>query len=726
VSQDRLSARLLVTFRGELDEQLIVMNGDLLALESVPTDVERLRSLFRVVHTLKGAARAAGVPSVERACHSVESLLAAARDGKTRLGAAEFRSLFATADALGAEGVRLRVALGVETAAAPTEFFAGAERPTIERSRSETPPDTPVARGELNDGQIRIETEKLRALVAPSGQILALADRVGQRADEIQSFAGAVGDLATDWKLAARALRVALDRQGNPGALVHAVGAIDDRIRHMARDSARIASDVMADAQSLGRATGELVHHTRRLRMRPFSDACEALPRAVRDLAMASGKEARVEIVGGEVQADRLVLDAVREAILHLVRNAVDHGIEPPTIRDRLGKRRSGTVTVSAMLAGSRLVITVADDGAGLDTRAVRDQLARRDIQAPDDDHELARMLFGGGLSTRSEATAISGRGVGLELVRAAADRIHGNVGVTWVADRGTSFTIECPPTLASIRVILASLGAQTVAIPTGNVERLIRVRPGDIRRAEGRELLPTPDGAVPLVALARVLPPLTERPMAESASVVIMRAGNRRVAVVVDELLAEQEITVRPVDGVRERLAVSGAAILGSGRVALVLDPLTIIDLVFALSGSGLTTVTRGPDAPAKRRVLVVDDSITTRTLEQSVLEAAGHDVRTAVDGADAWRMLQEGEYDLIVTDIEMPRMDGFALCEAIRASKRLHALPVVLVTALESAAHRARGLELGADAYIGKSSFDQQSLLETVDQLLGESVAR
>jgi two-component system chemotaxis sensor kinase CheA len=443
----------------------------------------------------------------------------------------------------------------------------------------------------------------------------------------------------------------------------------------------------------------------------------------VRDLAITAGKELEIEVLGGDVEVDRAVLDGLREALLQLVRNAADHGIEPPAKRERAGKPRRGKVTVAAALKGDRFTVTVSDDGAGLDVPAVRAQIERRGLPVPDDERELARTLFEGGMSTRDEVTAISGRGVGLDIVRAAVARLRGTVGVEWCETVGTTFTIECPPALATIRALLAAVGPQIVAVPMTNVERLLRVRPEEIKHAEGRDVITTAEVLVPLVALARLLPPLVERPATGALAVILLRAGDRRLAVAVDELVAEQEVVLRPVGRGREPLPhVSGAAILGTGRVALVLNPVTLVGAGLSLgAGPGLTVAGAQPAGPAKHRILVVDDSITTRTLERSILEAAGYDVRTAVDGADGWRVLQEHGCDLVVADVEMPRMDGFALCEAIRGSKRLQTLPVVLVTALESPEHRARGLEVGADAYIGKSSFDQQNLLETINQLLG-----
>ncbi len=725
MNKDQLTARLLTTFIAELEEQVRTMNADLLALEAEPTNAERLKSLFRVAHTLKGAARAASVPPVEHACHALETLLAQARDGKLTLGPEEFALLFAAADALGDAGKRLKAGgdLTGSPLAALRDRLHRREPATGQASSPSASAPSPPPAAERGDGQVRVEAEKLDALLAATGQLLVTGGRVASRPAELQALHDVAARSATEWSRTGRRLRLALERSATPSPLIQAVNGMEDSLRHVLQETGRLAASAADDARALAQATDEVAGQVRRLRMRPFAEACEALPRAVRDLATAAGKELEIEVLGGEVEVDRAVLDGLREALLQLVRNAADHGIEPPAARERAGKPRRGKVTVTAALKGDRVTVAVSDDGTGLNVAAIRAQLERRGLSVPGDERELARTLFEGGLSTRGEVTAISGRGVGLDIVRAAVERIRGSVAVVWTAGRGTTFTLECPPTLATIRALLVAVGPQILAVPTTHVERLLRVRPEEIKHAEGRDVIATPEAPVPLVALARLLPPLVERPVAGPLPVILLRAGARRLAVVVDELVAEQEVVLRPVGrGDHPLPHISGAAILGTGRVALVLNPVTIVGAGLGLgAGPGLTGAETKPAGPAKRRILVVDDSITTRTLEQSILEAAGYDVRTAVDGTDGWKVLQEHGSDLVVADIEMPRMDGFGLCEAIRGSKRFKALPVVLVTALETPEHQARGLEVGADAYIGKSSFDQQNLLDTISQLLG-----
>jgi two-component system chemotaxis sensor kinase CheA len=448
----------------------------------------------------------------------------------------------------------------------------------------------------------------------------------------------------------------------------------------------------------------------------------------VRDLAEASAKEVVFTLDGRDVEADRVVLDGLREALHQLIRNAVDHGIEPPEQRLAAGKDRSGTVRVAAELRGDRLLVTVADDGAGLDAEAIRAALMQRGVTPPETLSDLADALFEARVSTRSEATTVSGRGVGLDIVRAACARMGGRVAVTWDEGRGTSFHLDCPVSLASLRALLVSVASHAIAIPLAAIERAVRVDPRDLTVLEGRTMLETKEGPVPVIPLGRLLAPIGERPpTSDVVSLVLLRDGPRRLAVAVDELLEVRNLGIRPLPAAAGELPyVRGAALLETGGVALVVDPVTLVAAGLGPdAGTGVELAEPRSATPAKPRVLVVDDSITTRSLERSILEAAGYDVLTAVDGSDGWRVLQEQGCDLVVADIEMPRMDGFALCEAIRASRRLAELPIVLVTALERPEDRARGLEVGADAYIGKSSFDQENLLETIGQLLGEGRA-
>ncbi|CAN5736063.1 response regulator [soil metagenome] len=724
MSHDDLTARLRATFLQELEEQIRELNDGLLALEQVPGDEETIRTMFRSAHTIKGAARVVGVPVVEEACHALESVFAGIREGLVSLDGAHFSLLFAVVDALSEAGARLRRndALEGGTLAALLPHLnamvpsAGAPRPDAAGSPVQVEAGA-EARATPSPGNVEVEPRETEPVV----QTQARAERRTTPSQDRAAGSGAGVESGTSRGDGSRAddglVRVRADRLdmllSAVGELIVATGRVADRAAEQDEDTRRLRA-----------ATSTVADVVRHLRLRPFADVCEALPRAARDIAASQGKEIELELTGQDVEADRLVVDALREPLLHLVRNAVDHGIEMPDERERNGKTRTGRVRVGAELSGGRMVVKVEDDGAGVDANAVAEAMRARGLPVPRNAGELAQVLMGGGISSRREATTISGRGVGLDLVRAAVERIGGTVDIGWRRGGGTRFTLECPPTPATIRALLFRLGQYTFALPSTHVERLRRITPDQIRQAEGRSVLTTRRGPLSVHMLASLLgPPLESRPIEGSATLIIVVAGGRRAGLIVDEALAEEEIVVRPLD-VDDGVVpyASGAAILPTGRVALVLGAGALLSGSVRAGTAIAPTFAAQREAP-RRRILVADDSITTRTLEQSVLEAAGYDVTTAVNGEDAWNALDREGADMLVADVEMPRMDGFTLCRRVRASQRFSTLPIVLVTGLSSDQDRARGLEAGADAYIVKSGFDQATLLKTVQQLIGDS---
>jgi len=695
-------------FVEELEDQVTEANRHLLALERAPDDGEELRSLFRVMHTLKGAARAANVPDLERLCHRLEAMLASARDAGRPLDRAELAALFEGVDRLTEAGARLRAELAPPAA---TSHDASVEA-ELDLPRTDAPRETGI-----RVGQDRVDT-----LFTASNRLLILAANMAETPEQIEHLLEEATSASSTWHRIKRALPAPL-REGDP-SLVRDIAALEDALNLLRRNSSALLGASMRIARDVDRVAEDVTLGVRALRMRPFADAVSDLPRVVRDVATETAKQVRVEIEGESVQADRAVLAQIHDALLHLVRNAVDHGIETPPARRAHGKNPEGLVRISAALIGDRIVVTVSDDGAGLDIPSIRRRLEERGVDAPADDRALARQLFFGGLSTRETATAISGRGVGLDAVRAAADRIRGGVDVEWTAGQGTTFTIEAPLTLATVRVVLARVGGVSVAIPSAFITRLLRIRREDLLVVDGRLAVATDGAPAFVVAVAAILgPPLVDRPPEHAVPLVLVRAGERRVALRVDELLEETEVVARPIRA-HGRVAVphiSGAAMLASGDITLVLNVTAVTATALGIGGEAPSVVESAEPEAQRHRVLVVDDSITTRTLEASLLEAAGYDVITAVDGADGWRILQERGADLVVSDVEMPRMDGLQLTEAMRASPRFRETPVILITALESEEHRSRGLEVGADAYLGKSSFEQEGLLNTVRELIG-----
>ena len=734
MTKPSLAARLLDAFLADLEEQLGTLNRALLSLELDAKNADALKSVFRVMHTLKGAAHATDQPLVERVCHRLETVLAVARDGGAKLGPDQFALMFSAADALAdtarrlGEGIPIddatpigRLATSLEGAApdapvgspAPIAQSTAPLDPTIASSADSVSASAPAVSA-AGESAVRVSAEKLDALLSQVGQLLATRTRIAEHATTATALDHSISRAHADVRrlLGEHIITMSADAE-------RILRDLELRLRSAAVEATAVVTHALEDGRALAETGDALADSVRRARMLPFGSACETLPRLVRDVSAATGKSAHLTIAGSEVEADRPVLDALKDSLLHLVRNAVDHGVEEPAKRAGAGKPASATISIRAALHGERLTVTLSDDGTGLDIEAIRRKLRERGLPVPEADADVARMLFHAGFSTRDVTTTISGRGVGLDAVEAAMSRVRGTVAVSWVPGQGTTFTLQCPLTLAAIRAVLVRIGTQVLAIPTSNVEQLVRIRRTDVRRTEGREVILTGAEPISLVALATILgPPFVPGKMSDIFPALIVSAGDRRVALLVDAVETEQELVVRPIARGRSAMAhVSGGALQGSGELVLVLNPVSVVQ-----EALGARYGTLAAPASARRwRVLVADDSITTRALEQSVLEAAGFEVTTAVDGADAWRQLEKSDIDLLVSDIEMPNMDGLALTRAVRTSDRLANLPVVLVTSLDTPEARERGLAAGADAYVGKSSAGQAGLLATVRGLLG-----
>jgi two-component system chemotaxis sensor kinase CheA len=746
MDKEQLVQRLMTIFLGELEEHAHALNRDLLALEKGPDGearAELCKTLFRTAHSLKGAARSVTVAPVEAACHRLEAIIADVRDHDRTPDPALFQLLFKTVDAIEDAGRRLREKRPLD------DGPLGALLPRLEAAsrngsgsqvsggnghggngHGATTIAAPAPRPEAPPGEarVRIPATKLDALLASLGELLVARRRLDPRGDELEALLQSLTRWRAEWRQIERPLRKALAQAEStgtlPGRIARAVGQVPDHVHRLERTVESLVAGCAADRRALDHALNPLEDEVRRVRMLPFAEACEGLERAARDLARDAGKEVDVIVAGADIQLDRSILEALRDPLLHLVRNAVDHGIEPPAARVAAGKPGRGRVLIEAALHADRVRVTVADDGRGLDLDTIRATAGRRHLGGRDelDEKEAARLIFAPGFSTTRLVTEVSGRGVGLDIVKSRIEGLHGTVACNPDHHPGLAVVLEVPLTLTTIRAVLLAAGGQIYALPQNHVTALLRVGADDLRSIEGREVLPIGDAPAPVVRLARVLG-LAREPAAVGGKVpgLLVAAGERRAVLLVDELLAEQQVVVTHLGARLRRVRhFSGATLLPSGRIALILNGADLLRTALARApGPRLADQLAAP-IPDPKRLIVVDDSVTTRTLVKTILEAAGYAVQAAADGSEAWQLLQERGADLIVADVEMPRMDGIDLTATIRRSPRFRALPVILVTALDSEQDRRRGLEAGADAYLIKSAFDQKSLLETVSQLL------
>jgi two-component system chemotaxis sensor kinase CheA len=524
--------------------------------------------------------------------------------------------------------------------------------------------------------------------------------------------------------------------------LLDFIDASQERVRELSALADDLSRQYANDTMHMSLVVNELEDEIKRVRMLPLSTITGTFGRMVRDLAQGAGKEITLRIVGGETELDKRVLEQIKDPLIHLLRNAVDHGIDMPEERVALGKPRAGTITLKAEQVAKDVVISVSDDGAGLDLEAVRQSIAGRGGARQDGkdvrsltEADLVEAIFRAGISTSPIITDISGRGVGLDVVRRNVEALHGRIDVDWTsgAKGGTTFTLTLPLALTSSRGLLVRASDQVYVIPLNNVECIDSIRPQDIFPLQGHDTVRCGGHPLTLVRLSDILElsrvspsPRARQPGKEQILVVVVAAAERRMVFAVDELLGEQEIVMK---GLGKQLArvggVAGATVMGDGKVVLILNMADLIKL--AMRGerrSVLDTMVGMMPSKARhtqRHILVVDDSITTRTLEKNILQAAGYAVQLATDGQEALSAIASKVMpDLIVSDVAMPRMNGFELTRRIKENGRAAEVPVILVTSLDSPEDKARGIEVGADAYIVKGGFDQDKLLETIKQLI------
>ena len=730
MNKTALIESLMSTFVEEVADHVRSFNTDLLALESGQGDsANLLRSLFRTAHNLKGASRAVDVGLVESACHALEDVLARARDGSRTLDGGDFEILFATADAIQEAGDRLKekqslaasplaalmprltaAAGGTETRHVPVPLVSP---PPLRVEAAALPM---VDRRDADGDTLRVQASKLDTVLTRSGELLLAVRQAERRRDEWTTVEDGASGLAENFRLLQGLLAPDTDTEMRAAAQQVGVG-----IEKLKDDLERVLAAAASGGRGLVRTAGDLDACVRSLRMVPFTEAGQGLELAVRDLALAAGKEVVFKLLGHEVELDRAVAERLKDPLLHLVRNAVDHGIESPAERAAAGKPSAGVVTVSASLKGSQVEIAITDDGRGLDRQRIREEARARGMPESAEDRDLLALVFHPGLSTARALTAVSGRGVGLDVVKSQVNALHGTVGLESVAGAGTTFALTVPLTVTLIRALLVEAAGRTFAMATTQVMALRRLLPAEVRNVGGREMLAVTSGLLPLVSLAEALGlPAPRRDRGQGGFVVLVEAGTSRVAFVVDELCAEQDLVVT---GLGRRLRrvpnLAGCALMEDGGIALIVSAAELAESALRAPARRLLVAAPAPETP-RRRLLVADDSVTTRTLEKAILEEAGYEVRLAADGHQAWRILQDETIDLVVADVEMPGMDGFTLTDSVRHSAALRAIPVVLVTSLSTDKDRARGLEVGANAYLVKSGFDRSRLLEAVGQLL------
>jgi chemotaxis protein histidine kinase CheA len=713
-----------------------------------------LAALVRETHSLKGAARAVEQERIEHWAHAFEEVLGEARRAD-RVPTAEWiaaaQFVVAGVAELGdsAPDVSHFPKIPAGSTSVPRPPVAEPNGITLD-ARQASPKigadsgvehaagasvSTPATAQPAADS-VRVPVGKLDTLLAQAGELAVTHIRLAQRLSELRETRDSLYEARRDQRRG-RTLRAAIRRMPvarEVEALLLFSEQAEERSLILSRRIEELTSRLQQDVGQLALVSGSLETDILGIRLLPAATILNPLERVVRDLARTQGKEIRLLLTGRDIEVDRRILEQLRDPLLHMIRNAIDHGIETPEERQAGGKAREGTIGLSVAPRGGVVEIVIEDDGAGMDPEAMRLSAVRKGFLSEEsaralDDQAALDLIFRAGFSTKPTATEISGRGVGMDVVHEHLEHLGGLITIWSMPGLGTRFMIRVPITLATTRAILVEQSGQVFAIPSTLIERTARVQEQDIVSLEGRRAVAVEGRPVPLVELYEVLdlPPSAGRDAKGKGwrAYFVLRQDEGRVALAADQFIGEQEIVVKrlawPLHRVRN---VGGAAVLGSGQTIAILNPADLLKTALKTEGGRGRPATNeipvSASAPRQRRVLVVDDSLPTRTLERSILETAGYSTFAAGDGVEALKILRRETIDLVISDVEMPSLDGFALTAEIRREEKLRRIPVVLVTSLASPEHQERGMNAGADAYILKGKFEQGQLLDTVGRLI------
>jgi two-component system sensor histidine kinase and response regulator WspE len=743
-------------FQQEAETQTRVLSDGLLALERMPADPATLEACMRAAHSLKGAARIVELPRGVEIAHVMEDCFVSAQHGLLTLGAAHIDQLLQGVDlllkvahdsspALQAEidgfldGLQRLMTAATAPALPPVPLpspLPSAPSPSTPALATAASPEIAAAPAETlaapdGDRMLRVSANRLNHLLGLSGEALVEARWLKPFGESLLRVKRAQSEASRSLDL----LHDALIDQGLDTAAHHALNTL----RESLGTSHRLLGERLLELENFDRRhvnlTRALYDEALACRMRPFADRTTGYGRMVRDLARTLGKQARLQIVGGVTPVDRDILELLDAPLGHLLRNAVDHGIETPAARLAAGKPAEGVITLEARHSAGMLQIAISDDGAGIDLEAVRATVVQRHLASAEtsarlSDAELLEFLFLPGFSMRTAVTDVSGRGVGLDVVQNMVRQVRGTLKGMQTPGQGTRFVMQLPLSLSVIRSLLVEIDGEPFAFPLASVARALELPKDQVELLEGQQHFHFEGQQVGLVSARQVLEGAAMSAAGPSLSVVVIGSDTHRYGLVVDRFLGQRMLVVQPLDARLGKIKdIAAGALMENGDPVLVVD---VDDLVRSVekivSGGALDRIGRSDAQGAAQRrkhVLVVDDSLTVRELERKLLSSRGYRVSVAVDGMEGWNTLRGETFDLVVTDVDMPRMDGIELVSLIRRDAALKALPVLIVSYKDREEDRQRGLDAGADYYLAKGSFHDEALIHAVHDLIGEPLA-
>jgi two-component system sensor histidine kinase and response regulator WspE len=753
--EDLSDLSMLELFRMEVETQSTVLTEGLLGLEGDADSTPHLEELMRAAHSLKGAARIVGRQAAVRVAHAMEDCFVAAQEKKMIISGELIDTLLAGVDLLNRiaevsddtlvsweagqqneiEAFLVSLSSLADVVGRPSQVSVDPQRGSPELAPDVVPllaPESPPENTTKTVGPdrgLRVTADNLNSLMGLAGEALVASRWLDGFATDLLGLKRLQRQLGQTLEGLRDILPAAASNDRTYGQLIE--------LRDRAASCQRSLADRLADLELFDRRfvnfSARLYHEVLDCRMRPFADGIHGFRRMVRDVAHSLGKAVRLDVKGEATPVDRDILERLKAPLGHLLRNAIDHGIEAPNERKSQGKPEQGIVQLQACHSAGMLLITVADDGPGVDLEAVRRAVARKRLTTLETtqkmtDAEVLEFLFLPGFTIKEAVSEISGRGVGLDVVQTTVKELGGRVRISSKNGNGTRFQLELPLTLSLIRTLLVEIGGEPYAFPLARIDRALKLPRELIESVQGRQHFTLHDAQVGLVAAHQVMDLEGSPPAGGEVSIVVLGDKTARYGLVIDRFLGERELVVRTLDARLGKVKnISSAALMPDGSPVLIVD---VDDLTRSIenlvSGQRLSRIGSEVDAGVakkQKRVLVVDDSLTVRELERKLLDNGGYGVDIAVDGMDGWNAVRTGHYDLVVTDVDMPRLDGIELLKLIRQDNRFKALPVMIVSYKDRTEDRSRGMEAGADYYLTKASFHDETLLRVVADLIGRA---
>lgn len=769
--QERFLNELLNDFKIEASEHYQALVNGLVVLEkNEDTSIQQttIETIFREVHSLKGASRAVNLLDIEKLCMSLENIFNGLKKGDSKLFPPMFEAFYKATDLLNLLLVDVsqhkknsnnynltqvlknldfvhRNSLQTKKGNADEDKnnnmsgFRSVEKKEFENDTEQDitkdvqglienkAEDNPNILRKENE-TVRISTAKLNNLLQQSEEFISIKTSIEYFTQELQN----INNQFALWNKKTSAESRILENSDSEKFIKEYLEVTKDFRKRHEEELVQLNKGMVQLQHTAGKMIEELLLDTKNTLLFPFSSILNLFPKIVRDLGKEYSKDIDITITGDNIEIDRRILEEIKDPLIHMIRNCIDHGIETEKERKIKGKSLKGKIEIKIIQTIDRKIeLHIGDDGAGIDKTKIINSALKANIIKPDEieklsDKEIYAMIFRSGLSTSTFVTDISGRGIGMAIVAEKVNKLGGTIEFETFKGVGTSFIISLPQTLATFRGVMIKIAEQHFIIPSSAVEKALRIKYADIRTVESRKTICYNNETIALVLLSDVLKvsaPKTKSNSDDYLHLLIINSYQKKMAFAVDHILDEQEGIVKDLGLQLSHVNnIAGATILGNGKVVPILHPAQLIDSAMN-KGASANYSSENPgtkENSMQKSILIAEDSITIRTLLRNFIESAGYLVKTAVDGSEAYNFLQNESFDLVVSDIEMPKMNGFQLTTKIREDKRYADLPVILVTALETQDDKQRGMDVGANAYIVKSSFEKSNLIETIQQLI------